>query len=86
MTNPSNTEIRNLAEKCLHTPAEPCREIDVYNDLLAVLTPQVIIQLLDQLKATQEALCDHVRVLSTLRDKHGVSADLIGDIFDEEQL
>jgi len=38
-----------------------------------------------KLKATQESLRAHMRVISTLRDKHGVSADLIGDIFDEEE-
>jgi len=40
---------------------------------------------MDKLKATQESLRAHMKVISTLRNKHGVSTDLIGDIFDEEQ-
>jgi len=39
-----------------------------------------------KLKAAQESLRAHMKVLSILRDKHGVSAGLIGDIFDEEEL
>ncbi len=48
-------------------------------------TPLVILDLLNNLKAAQESLREHMRVLRTLRDEHGVDAGLIESIFNEEQ-
>jgi len=80
MTNPSNTEICDhchsdkLVDNCIRCGAPVCCSVCCKTQALE-----------DKLKATRESLRDHMMVLSTLRDKHGVSADLIGDIFDEEE-
>ncbi len=81
MTNPSNTEIR---ERITHLESRTKGPM--------FLTPGMAIDviayceiLLNRLEAAEKSLRAHMKVLSTLRDKHGVSADLIGDIFDEEE-
>ncbi len=51
---PTNAEILKLAEKCLYTPAEPCLEIDAYNNLLTMLTPQTVINLIRQFESAAE--------------------------------
>ena len=70
MSEPTTAEMRELAEACLATPAEPCAEIDSYNKLMEMLTPQTVIGLLDRLEAAEDKLIAVAERLKVVLNGH----------------